>query len=281
MRDIQTTLEQLIAFAKADENIRALVLQGSFVNPNAPIDEFSDLDPLFFVRDLAPFINNTHWKFQFGDPISFYDDDGAIVGDFKWYTRLTLYRDGFKIDFGFQTIQSAHLANHMPLYQVLLDKDGIIPEPEVSDERKFYVEKPNQSAYLSTINNFFWDSSYVVKALARDEMVFAKYMTYQLHRKINRLLAWYVGSNHDFKVNVGAHLRYIKRYLSEDEWRMVLATYASSNQVEIIRALRAMYRLTRYLGQKIGDALGYKYPLKHDEDMNNYCEDVILLKKLG
>lgn len=275
MRNLQETLNQLIAFAKADDNIRALVLQGSFVNPNAPIDEFSDLDPLFFVKDLSPFIHHEAWKYHFGDPISFYHDDGAIVGDFKWYTRLVLYRDGLKIDFGFQSIGNAHLANHMPLYKIYLDKDDILPEPEVVDERKFYVTKPDEVTFQTVLNNFFWDSTYVVKALARDELVFAKYMAYQLHRKINCLLAWYVGAKHDFQVNIGAHLRYLKRYLTEQEWHMVMATYASSEPSSCIKALKVMFKLTKYLGQFIAKTMGYAYPLKHDIDVNGYCDRVI------
>jgi len=50
MRNLEQELHHIIEFAKRDDNIRALVLQGSFVNPNVKTDEFSDLDPLFLSK---------------------------------------------------------------------------------------------------------------------------------------------------------------------------------------------------------------------------------------
>jgi aminoglycoside 6-adenylyltransferase len=275
MRNLNEELEKLIEFAKANENIRALVLQGSFVNENAPIDDFSDLDPLFFVKDLSEFIENDEWKNQFGNPISFFHDDGIIQDNHKWYTRLTLYDDGFKMDFGFNSVESAKFANEMPLYKIYLDKDNIIPKPEVSDERKFYVIKPTESEFLERVNSFFFDTSYVVKALARDEMFFEKYMEQVLKKKIHKLFEWYIGVKYDFKVNTGSVGRYFKRYLTPEEWNLLLATYPDANKDNCVKALRASFDLVRYLGTYIAKELGFRYPRKHEEDMLKYCNDKI------
>jgi len=275
MRNLQNELEKLIEFAKNNDNIRALVLQGSFVNPNAPIDDFSDLDPMFFVRNLDEFITRDEWKKNFGKPISFFHDEGEYLDNHKWYTRLTLYDDGFKLDFGFQLIESAKHANLMPLYKVYLDKDNIIPKPEVTDERKFYVKKPAEEEFLERINAFFFDSSYVVKALARDEMFFEKYMEQVLKKKIHKLLEWYIGCKHDFKVNTGAVGRYFKRYLNKEEWNMLLATYPNSNKENCIDALFKAFDLVRYLGEYIAKELDFKYPKQHELDMLSYCHKCI------
>lgn len=275
MRDLEQELEKLIEFAKDNENIRALVLQGSFVNDNATIDDFSDLDPLFYVKDLSEFISNDEWKNFFGNPISYFHDEGSVIDNQKWYTRLTLYDDGFKIDFGFVSIKLAKYANEMELYKVYLDKDNVIPKPEVTDERKFYVKKPTEVEFLERMNTFFFDSSYVVKALARDEMFFEKYMEQVLKKKIHKLLEWYIGAKHDFLVNTGTVGRYFKKYLSIEEWEMLLATYPDSNKENCIKALYASYDLVRYLGTYIAKKLGYNYPKKQEEDMVKYCKDKV------
>jgi aminoglycoside 6-adenylyltransferase len=275
MRELSKELEKLIEFAKENENIRALVLQGSFVNTNAPIDDFSDLDPLFYVRDLSEFIKTDDWKKFFGNPISFFHDEGTITDDQKWYTRLTLYDDGFKMDFGFASIDSAKYANEMPLYKIYLDKDNILPKPVVEDERKFYVKKPTEEEFLERINAFFFDTSYVVKALARDELFFEKYMEQVLKKKLHKLIEWYIGIKHDFKVNTGLIGRYFKKYLTDKEWKMLLETYPDSNKENCVKALFASYDFVHYLGTYIAKELNFTYPFKHEKDMLKYCKDKI------
>ncbi|HOO44285.1 MAG TPA: aminoglycoside 6-adenylyltransferase, partial [Bacillota bacterium] len=145
---MEEVLAQLVAFAEKDDNIRAMVLQGSYVNENVATDDFTDLDPLFYVKDTDAFTKTEDWKKTFGKPISTFADEDEMHDHLKWYTRLTIYDDGFKIDFGFQSVKLAMYANEMPLYRTYVDKDGIVPEPEVSDESKFYVKKPNESEFL-------------------------------------------------------------------------------------------------------------------------------------
>jgi aminoglycoside 6-adenylyltransferase len=244
------------------------------VNKNAPIDEFSDLDPLFYCEDVNEFIHSSEWKNYFGDEISFFHDEWDMKDNLKGYTRLTIYSDGFKMDFGFQSVQLAKYANDMPLYKVYVDKDNIIPEPEVHDESKFYVQKPSEQEFQDILRDFFFDSSYVVKTLYREEITFNQYMMGILHKKINALLKWYIGSKHDFKVNVGAVNRYIKQYLSKEEWEMLERTYSSACKDDVYTALMESFTLVRYLGTYIADTLKFKYPYKHDEDMLNYCINV-------
>lgn len=272
MRNLKEELNKLIAFANTNDNIRALVLQGSYINSNAPVDYFSDLDPLFYVRDLDEFINHTEWKNYFGEPISFFHDHGELKDHLHWYTRLTLYSDGFKIDFGFCSVEAAQYANDMLLYKVYVDKDGIIPKPEVTDERNFFVKKPTEDEFLERLNAFFFDTSYVIKALARDEMFFEKYMEQVLKKKIHKLIDWYIGCKHDFKVNTGLMGRYFKRYLTEKEWKMLMETYPDANKSHCIRALFKTFDLVNYLGTFIAKNLSYTYPSQHEHDMRAYCE---------
>lgn len=276
MRNLEEELKKLIKFSEDNDNIRALVLQGSFINENAPLDDFSDLDPLFYVNDLSEFIDKDDWRDYFGKPISQFNDEGGNEEKEKWYTRLTIYSDGFKLDFGFQSVLAAKYANEMSLYKIYVDKDNILPKPEVSDERKFYVKKPSKEEVLERINTFFFDTSYVVKALARNEMFFEKYMEQVLKKKIFKLLSWYIGIKHDFKVNIGSVGRYFKQYLSNEEWNMLLDTYPDSNKNNCARALIASYDFVRYLGKYICDYMDCEYPYEHEQNMLDYCKDKII-----
>ncbi len=272
MRILEEALNKLIEFSKKSDNIRALILQGSYINPKAPIDTFSDLDPLFYVKDLDEFIHNDDWKNYFGEPISFFNDEGSYKDNLKWYTRLTIYSDGFKMDFGFQSVKLAKYANDMKLYKIYLDKDGILPKPEVIDERKFYIKKPTEIEFLDRMNTFYFDTSYIVKSLLREEYIFEKYIEAEIHEnKITKLLEWYIAIKNDYKVNTGLKGRYIKKYLTEEEWQMVLDTYSDGTYENTVNALFASFKLVKYLGSFITKELKYNYPAKHEKDMFAYC----------
>lgn len=273
MRDLDNELERLIQFAKDDDNIRALVLQGSYVNDNAPRDMFSDLDPLFYCADVTAFTKDDSWRSAFGEVIAHFNDSWDTPYDDKAHTRLTIYKDGFKIDFGFQNVKLAKYANDMELYKVYLDKDGIVPKPSVSDERRFYVKKPTESEYQDVLRDFFFDSSYVVKTIYRDEITFNQYMMEILHKKIRALAQWYVGCKHDFQVNTGVHGRYLKRFLTEEEYNHLKQTYAGADYDDVRRALLASFDLVSYFGMAIATCLGYHYPKKMEVDMRAYCEE--------
>ena len=62
MRERQEVLNKRITFANDNENIRAMVLQGSHINEAAPKDIFSDLDPLFYCKDVREFTESDVWK---------------------------------------------------------------------------------------------------------------------------------------------------------------------------------------------------------------------------
>jgi len=275
MRDLQVELEKIIDFARNSDNIRAVVFQGSYVNPNVTLDEFSDLDPLFYVRNVEEFVENDVWKRCFGNPISEFNDEGESYEGEKWYTRLTIFSDGFKIDFGFQSTKLAKYANEMPLYKVYLDKDGIVPKPETEDERKFFVVKPSEREFLDRINEFYYDTSYIAKALIRNEIFFVKYMESVLQKKIRILLEWYIGLQYDFQVNTGIKGRYFRRYLNDADWNLLMKTYADGNNRNIAVALFASYDLVGHIGRHLAKELGYSFPNRHESDMLVYCHQIL------
>jgi len=278
MRNLQTELNKLIDYANQNEWIRGLVLQGSFINTNAPIDKYSDLDPLFYVSDVNQFIHDDAWKNQFGEVMSYFHDEWDMKDNLKGYTRLTIYQDGFKIDFGFQDVKLAKYANDMELYKVYVDKDAIIPVPEARDESKFYVKQPTEQEYQDILRDFFFDTSYVVKTIYRDEVTFNQYMMMILHKKITQLAIWYVGVKHAFLVNPGIYGRYIKRYLSDEEYELLKSTYPSSDYDSVKMALIQSFEAVRYFGKYIADELHFTYPATHDADMYAYCQKELKLR---
>ena len=163
----------------------------------------------------------------------------------------------------------------MPLYKVYVDKDNVIPVPEVIDERKFYVSKPTQEEFDAVLVDFYFDTSYVVKTIYREELFFQKYMFGILHKKIYDLVRWYIGTKFDFKVNTGSMGRYFKKYLSKEEWEMLERTYSGSCVESNVRALLTMFDFVKYLGVEVAKSLDFIYPHKLNDDMLEYCTTLI------
>ncbi|CCF16814.1 aminoglycoside 6-adenylyltransferase domain protein [Brevibacillus laterosporus GI-9] len=69
MRSEKEMLEMILGFAKNDERIRAVTLEGSRTNPNVPKDLFQDFDISYLVTDIDSFIEDSEWIHVFGDRI--------------------------------------------------------------------------------------------------------------------------------------------------------------------------------------------------------------------
>lgn len=59
----------ILAFAKTDDRIRVVGMEGSRTNKNIVSDHFQDYDITYIVSDMKPFIENEEWLDVFGERI--------------------------------------------------------------------------------------------------------------------------------------------------------------------------------------------------------------------
>ena len=67
MRSELEMLDLILNFARNDERVRAVILNGSRVNPEAPKDFFQDFDAVYFVTDIESFKADPDWIEVFGE----------------------------------------------------------------------------------------------------------------------------------------------------------------------------------------------------------------------
>lgn len=67
MRSEREMLELIIDTARADDRIRAVVLNGSRANPDERRDIFQDFDVAYVVADVASFTDDHAWIDRFGE----------------------------------------------------------------------------------------------------------------------------------------------------------------------------------------------------------------------
>ena len=104
MRSEQEMLDLILSFARKEENIRLVLMNGSRVNPNGKKDVFPDFDIACLVREVEPYKRNENVVKYFGEimilqtPEDMQDPPPENNGH---YAYLMQFMDGNRIDLSF------------------------------------------------------------------------------------------------------------------------------------------------------------------------------------
>jgi aminoglycoside 6-adenylyltransferase len=131
MRTEQDMLDLILTYARDHDEVRAVVMNGSRVNPNAKKDPFQDYDIVYYVRSVEPFRRNMDVVKYFGEImiLQLPEDmsDPPAEGD-GHYTYLMQFMDGNRIDLSFFALHQTDVTLQDSLSLVLLDKDNLLGE---------------------------------------------------------------------------------------------------------------------------------------------------------
>ena len=283
MRSEQEMLDLILETARQDERIRAVIMNGSRANPNAPRDCFQDFDIVYIVTDVAPFRHNLEWIKRFGElmilqmPDEMDDPPSDNEGGF---TYLMQFADGNRIDLGLDPL--AMLPELITDSQsiLLLDKDGIIPPLPPASDRDCLPRPPTAKAFADCCNEFWWVSPYVAKGLWREEITYAKHMLDHFVRdQLDKMLGWYVGVETGFVRSTGKYGKYLERYLAPEPWDLLLKTYADASYEHTWEALLAACDLFRLTALRVAEHFGFEYPHGDDQRVSAHLRHVRLLPK--
>jgi aminoglycoside 6-adenylyltransferase len=264
MRTEKEMLALILETARQDERIRAVIMNGSRVNPNAPVDIFQDFDIVYIVREVAPFRNNLAWISRFGERMVMEipeemeepepDDDGG-------YGYLMQFTDGNRIDLGICPVDKAGEAFSDSLSVVLLDKDGLVGELPAASDRDYLPKPPTARAFADCCTEFWWVCPYVAKGLWRQEIPFAKAMQdHYVRDALMQMLRWYIGMQTDFQVNPGKQGKYFQKYLEPEMWERLLKTYSDAQPENTWQALENMCDLFGRCARAVAGRFGLAYP---------------------
>lgn len=94
MRSEKEMFNLIMNFAKSNDSIKAVLLNGSRANPNSVKDEFMDYDIVYVVESTKPFIKNKDWIFYFGKILIMQEPDNSnlfdieVPNEFKYTNRV-------------------------------------------------------------------------------------------------------------------------------------------------------------------------------------------------
>lgn len=259
-----------------EENIRAAYIEGSRTNPNAPKDIFQDYDIVYIVTTTKPFREDKEWINNFGKILYMhYPEDNVfypsdVENCYGWQIQ---FADGNRMDLHVCTKENA-LAN-LELYQILVDKDGIVPYPQETTDERYWVKEPREIEFKCTCSDFWWCLNNVAKGLWRNELPYAMdVINFVLRPHLKRLLEWKMGIENNFSVSAGKSCKYIKKYLQEETYRQFLATYSIAEIESIWNSVFEMCDLFQSTAVELSKKQKFVYDFEQAENSLSFLHHV-------
>lgn len=279
MRSEQEMLELVLSVARADERVRAVWMNGSRANPNAPRDCFQDYDIVYAVTDMRPFVEQQAWLDVFGERLIMQTPEASSLFPAELggrFTYLMQFADGNRIDLMLCPAEEiAVWYAESRLTVPLLDKDGIFPDMPPRDDSEYYVKRPTQQNFLDCCNEFWWTVPYVAKGLWRREYLYAQYHLDNCVRgMLLKMLEWRAGADNGFTVSVGKCGKYLERYIPAEDWAALLHTSRCGSYDAVWEALDTACALMRKTAVYVADKLGYTCNAQEDARVSAYVQCV-------
>ena len=278
MRTEQDMFDLILSFAKDDDRIRAVVMNGSRANPNAPRDIFQDYDIACLVTDVTPYMRNREIPPQFGEMLILQepedmqepppDNDGT-------YGYLMQFMDGNRIDLSFHPpdIFKTVAADSQTI--VLLDKDGILGHVPPSSDKDYLPKPPTAKQFRDCCNEFWWVSPYTAKALWRGELTNAKHIQdVYIREQLMKMLTWYFGIRTDFKKAPGKAGKYLRPDIEPEVWAELEKTYSDAVFEHTWESLFAMSSLFRRLAKPVAARFGFEYYQQEDDNVTAFLHRI-------
>lgn len=246
--DHAQVLDDVVAWARDDDNIRLVVLTGSVARGEG-VDELSDLDVELYVRDPDELLANRSWYRRFGDVLAVEELENP-----GWNpTRLVYYVDG-KIDFmiGGLTVLDASVS-YDRAYRVLLDKDGVSDRLGADTT---LARPPTDEEFRRCVHWFTAAALMEAKAIVRDEPWMAKIRDAEVKETLLQMIEWDHHARYGWSFDtwhVGMHLR---RWMDADVQDDLERCWAGFSLDDSRAALLASIDLFDRLCRRTADALG-------------------------
>ncbi|MEI3614457.1 aminoglycoside 6-adenylyltransferase [Pseudogracilibacillus sp. SO30301A] len=255
------------------------MLEGSRTNINIPRDSFQDYDISYFVTDMNSFKEDDQWLDIWGKRLMMQKPEDMELFPPElgnWFSYLMLFEDGNRIDLTLIPINEMddYFSNSDGLVEVLLDKDSLIKHDIIPSDRKYWIKRPTAREFDDCCNEFWWVSTYVVKGLARNEILFSiDHLNEIVRPNLLRMMSWKIGLKKGFNFSVGKNYKFINHYLPKDDWGKLLSTYSESTYSNMWQALFTCHGLFRKYSKAVAEDLGYKYP-GYDESITAYTQNI-------
>ena len=263
-----TEMMNLILQIAESLQVEAVALSGSRANPRAPKDEFQDYDVVYIVDDLEDLISDLSWLDQYGNRLI---EQHTRLGHRRLY--LMLFEDGNRIDLTLcpkEYIQE--WVDSEANFEVIKDDKGLF-EAYQPNSKRYWTAPPTEEEFAATYNEFWWVSAYVVKAIRRNQLIYATDHLYGIcQQELLKVLAWQVTSDRG-AVDIGKNYKYLFQYLPAEQEKEFSALLDLSNFDKITQSLFSTMKGFDREAQILAQKMGFTYDKEVAEKMISYAKE--------
>ena len=248
--------------------VEAIALSGSRTNPQSVKDEFQDYDVVYIVDDLEDMISDLSWLNQFGNRLI---SQHNVVDHRHLY--LMLFEDGNRIDLTLcpkEYIQE--WVDSEANFEVIKDDKGLF-ESYLPSPKRYWTCPPTEEEFAATCNEFWWVSAYVIKAIRRNQLIYATDHLYGIcQQELLKVLAWQVASDRGI-VDIGKNYKHLFHYLPAEKEKVFSALLDLSSIEKVGQSLFATMRLFDGEAQELAQKMGFTYDKEVAEKMISYAKE--------
>ena len=278
MRSEAEMMEIILETAKADERVRAVVMNGSRVNPGAKSDIFADFDIVYLVTELESFKSDPTWIDRFGERMVMQLPDEFGDGPQPArYTYLLQFVDGNRLDLTLLSVDRKDDLLEDTLSRVLQDKDGLLELPPPS-EASYFPKPPTAKQFFERCNEFWWVAPYMAKGLWRGDVVYAQQHLEILRNQTLKMLEWRFGIATNFQQNPSKSGKRIAVEMPE-QWLRFVKTYAEADVDKLWISLFGLAELFREVALEVAAYFRFEYPHQDDQRVTAHLGRVRRLPK--
>lgn len=266
-----TEMMNLILQIAESLQVEAVALSGSRTNLDSPKDEFQDYDVVYIVENLEELISDLSWLDQFGNRLI---EQHNVLEHRHLY--LMLFEDGNRIDL--TLCPKEHIQEWVDSeadFSVLKDDKGLF-ENYLPNPKRYWTVLPSEEEFAASCNEFWWVSTYVVKAIRRNHLIYATDHLYGIcQQELLKVLAWQVASDRG-SVDTGKNYKYLFHYLHAEKEREFSALLDLSSIEKISQSLFATMNVFDREAQILAQKMGFAYNHKEAKKMMAYAEAKLL-----
>ena len=270
----ETEMLDLILQTAKNLQVKAVAMSGSRADTKTPKDEFQDYDVVYIVDDLDNLTSNISWLDRFGKRII---EQEVRLGHSHLF--LMLFEDGNRIDL--TLCPKEHIKEWVDSeskFIVLEDEKGLFESYSPSPKR-FWIHPATETDFKNSCNEFWWVSSYVVKGICRNQLIYATDHLYSIcQQELLKVLAWQAASNKG-TVDVGKKYKYLFNYLPAEKEKEFSKLLDFSSIDKITQSLLATMQLFHKEAHSLAQKMGFDYDKEVADKMIEYAEERV--KKFG
>ena len=248
--------------------VEAVALSGSRTNSESPKDEFQDYDVVYIVENLNDLLSDLSWLDQFGMRLI---EQHNVLGHRHLY--LMLFEDGNRIDL--TLCPKEHMQEWVDSeagFKVLKDDAGLFDMYQPNSKR-YWTAPPTEEEFATSCNEFWWVSTYVVKGIRRNQLIYATDHLYGIcQQELLKVLAWQVTSDRG-AVDIGKNYKYLFHYLPAEKEKEFSALLDLSSFDKITQSLFSTMKGFDREAQILAQKMGFTYDKEVAEKMIAYAKE--------